>query len=352
MAFNISLWAVQNERLQPVTPTALDQEQRLEEWVAQDPTLLDLGILLIGRQVVTSNRGRIDLLGIDRNANLVVLEMKRDRTPREIVAQALDYASWVKDLSYDQIDAIARSFCAKSLADAFINHFGASIPTAVNTGHSIVILASQLDDSSERIVTYLTEEYGVPINVLFFTFFASHAGEFVARAWFKDPEELEERAQSRKQAPWSGYYFVNVGESPHRNWDDCRKYGFLTAGQGPRYSNAMKRLKEGDRVFAYLKSIGYVGLGTVISSASMVRDVVVGAAGEKLLEQPLKEPRLAENMSDPQMSEWAVRVNWQKTFSREEAKTFRGVFANQNVVCLLRDPDTVDFLEKQFGVKP
>jgi hypothetical protein len=56
-------------------------------------------------------------------------------------------------------------------------------------------------------VQYLSEQYGVPINVLFFTFFFSGSGEFLGRAWLKDPEE---RTQARKQASWSGYYFANI----------------------------------------------------------------------------------------------------------------------------------------------
>jgi hypothetical protein len=44
----------------------------------------------------------------------------------------------------------------------------------------------------------------------------------------KDSEELQERTQARKQAPWSGYYFANIGEGQHRNWDDCVNYRFFS----------------------------------------------------------------------------------------------------------------------------
>ena len=51
------------------------------------------------------------------------------------------------------------------------------------------------------------------------------------------------------------------------------------------------------------------------------------------------------------MSEYLVRVQWEKTFPKSEAKWLDGGFANQNVVCKLRDPATLDFLEKTFGVE-
>jgi RecB family endonuclease NucS len=38
------------------------------------------------------------VLGLDSEGVLHILELKRDRTPRDVVAQALDYASWVQEL--------------------------------------------------------------------------------------------------------------------------------------------------------------------------------------------------------------------------------------------------------------
>jgi hypothetical protein len=288
---------------------------------------------------------------IHGHGNLVILELKRDRTPREIVAQALDYASWAKDLTYEEIEAITFKFRTQSLRDAFNDYFGFPLPPTVNASHSMVILASELDDSSERIIEYLSEEYGVPINVLFFTFFKGPAGEFLGRAWLRDPEELAEQTKSKKQAPWSGYYFVNVGEGfGHRDWEDCAKYGFISAGQGERASNSIRKLQKGDQIFAYLKGLGYVGFGTVVQPAVMVRDFVDTGTGRKLLDLPLKEPGLADNKDDAKLSEWAVAIKWGKCFVRDEAKTFKNIFANQHIACKLRDPATVDFLRKEFAL--
>jgi hypothetical protein len=46
----------------------------------------------------------------------------------------------------------------------------------------MVILASELDDSSERIMQYLAKQHGVPIHVLFIALFKTPAGEFLGRA--------------------------------------------------------------------------------------------------------------------------------------------------------------------------
>jgi RecB family endonuclease NucS len=110
MPFSIKLWQVQGQDLQEVEREALNDEQRLENWIVKDPSILGIDVLLIGPQVTTGSGGRIDLLAINTEANLVVLELKRDKTPREIVAQALDYASSVNDFSYDQIEALTKDF--------------------------------------------------------------------------------------------------------------------------------------------------------------------------------------------------------------------------------------------------
>ena len=65
----------------------------------------------------------------------------------------------------------------------------------------------------------------------------------------------------------NGLYYVNVGEGDHRCWEDCKEYGFLSAGQHPKWSDPLKTLEIGDVVVAYLKNYGYVGVGRVSEKA-------------------------------------------------------------------------------------
>jgi hypothetical protein len=92
-----------------------------------------------------------------------------------------------------------------------------------------------------------------------------------------------------------------------------------------------------------MKGLGYVGYGEVNKPAAPM--------GKPLLELALHAPGASENKESPEASEWAVGVKSLKTYARDEAKTFKGVFANQNIVCKLRDPKTVGFLRSEFGAK-
>ena len=61
--------------------------------------------------------GPIDLLCINAEGDLVIVELKKDRTPRQVTAQALDYASWVDGLSKDEVAEIGDAYLSDGLED-------------------------------------------------------------------------------------------------------------------------------------------------------------------------------------------------------------------------------------------
>jgi RecB family endonuclease NucS len=80
--------------------------------------------MLIGQQEETPFGGRIDLLALAPDGSLVLIELKRNRTPREVVAQSLDYASWLEKLRSEDIAAIYARFApGHSLGDDFQSRF-------------------------------------------------------------------------------------------------------------------------------------------------------------------------------------------------------------------------------------
>jgi len=92
MPIRTALWKV-GENPVPLQASSLSREQLLEDMIGKAPALLSEEWMLIGRQEDTGFGGRIDLLALAPDASLVLIELKRDRTPRDVVAQALDYAS-------------------------------------------------------------------------------------------------------------------------------------------------------------------------------------------------------------------------------------------------------------------
>lgn len=201
MPQKIRFWEVQDgDKLKEIERSRLDMESRIECWLEQDISILSDDLLVIGRQVATDFGGAIDLLCLDRDGNLVVIELKRDRTPREVTAQILDYAAWAKDLSNDRITEIANRYLGECgpLEDAFRRRFLVELPEVLNERHKMLIVASEYDASSERIINYLSETYGVAINAVTFQYFRDSRGqEFLARVFLIEPERAEYQVQSR-----------------------------------------------------------------------------------------------------------------------------------------------------------
>ena len=344
----IHLFEVQGSQLQPVQQKKLSAEGLLEEWIAENPRLIGLEVLVLGRQIPTEFGGRIDILALDRDGDLVIVELKRDRTPRDIVAQVLDYASWVRGLTTKQVYEIAHKKLGKPLDSLFGETFGDGVepPENLNSSHQMVIVASEFDASSKRIVQYLAEEHGVSINTVFFNVFDYKGKTLLSTDWLLDQEEATRVTERKTKAPWTGIWYMNVDEGPHRFWEDLRTYGFMGACGGRIYSDPLKHLKVGDPLYAYQKGKGYVGYGEVTAEVVPANEFQV--AGAPLVKQPLQAPEFPHHPDDPDRAEYVVGVKWLKTFAVEQAKTFPGAFANQNVVCKLRDTKTLEFLEQAF----
>ena len=147
-------------------------------------------------------------------------------------------------------------------------------------------------------------------------------------------------------------YYINVGEGPRRNWDDCRKYGFLSAGHGPKFREQIGRLVSGDVVVAYLNKHGYVGVGVVTEAAVAARDFIAGK--RRLASLPLVQPGLLDDADDPDFSEYVVRVRWVKAVERSRAyfRKRAGLYTGRLVrASLTRQEKTVRYVEKSFGIQ-
>jgi RecB family endonuclease NucS len=92
MPVEMGMWRIDGDTPKRLVAATLPSEATLEQYLERDPSLLGERLLVIGRQVHTPHGKFIDLLAMDGEGNLHVLELKRDKTPRDVVAQVLDYA--------------------------------------------------------------------------------------------------------------------------------------------------------------------------------------------------------------------------------------------------------------------
>ena len=356
------IWKV-GQRPERLTSSKLDSEQELEEMICSDISILNEQWMLIGRQVMTAYNKAIDLLALDSTGSVIIIELKKYKTPREVVAQAIDYASWVQQLDSSAIANVFQKFAheylhsSRSLDQAFHEKFGSRLDeNDLNSSHQIVIVSSELDSSSERIVKYLSNS-NVPLNVVFFRVFRDGERRYLSRAWFIGPAETQERATSPKiSEPWNGEYYVSFGHKMGRDWEDARKYGFISAGGGRWYSKTLSQLEKDDRVWVNIPKTGYVGVRIVEEPAVKVDQFLVSTdKGEvPLLEAPIDEDYHREWVDDEDKAEYAVRVKWLRSVPIKKGISELGFFGNQNTVCKPTTPKwnyTVERLKAAFNIE-
>lgn len=205
MGTEIKTWEIIGGRPRPLE-SSLAQEGRteavdLEEWLASDPSIVRPGLVVIGRQVTTRS-GPLDLLAVDRTGNLVILELKRDRLPREALTQAIDYAADVASWGVEKIGEVCAKYTGKSLEDVLSEAFpdidfdGLSM----NETQRVVLVGFAVEPALERMIEWLSEGYGVGINAVVLKYVRTSTGSEVLTRSAVISEQVEaERTKKAKK---------------------------------------------------------------------------------------------------------------------------------------------------------
>ena len=139
---------------------------------------------------------------------------------------------------------------------------------------------------------------------------------------------------------------MNTGDDDKntRSWDDCRKYGCMLAGGGERWINLPKKLKIGDKLFAYKTKFGYTGFGVVVAEAVPFNAFVPNGHSKPLPHLPLTGTYDDRDMNDPNHWDMCVGVKWIKALPSEDAvlqsRYLRGT------LCRIKQTDLVAALLK------
>ncbi len=254
MSEEVRIWKIIDEdNLRELKQAKLDLEERIEMWLERDISIISEELMIIGRQVGTDFGGVIDILCLDCTGAVVIIELKRNKTPRDIVAQILDYASWVRDLSNEKITDIANSYLGIEgpLEEAYRNKFREDLPEILNEHHKMLIVASEIDASSERIINYLSDSYGVGINAASFQYLKDEDGsEFLARVFLIEPTQVEYKTQTKSATKRKPYLTLQqLEEMAERN------------GTAELYRQLLEGLKGGfDHVGTTTSTLAFVGI--------------------------------------------------------------------------------------------
>ena len=170
----------------------IDVESHLEDWLEDSPSVLleEEPILWIARQASASTAETVlfpDLVGLDSAGNLVLVEVKRGRTPRDVIAQGLEYAAWAAGLTYQELERLASTYWERkeqpprTLEDAFYEMFVAEDELAplpeFNQRQILFIVAEEVHPRVAEVARYLREEGSLDVRCVTFDVFRAVSGE-------------------------------------------------------------------------------------------------------------------------------------------------------------------------------
>ncbi len=211
MGTEIKTWQIINGELQVVSTDLKTQGRTepydLQPWIESNPEIIDPSITIIGRQVPTKS-GPLDLLAIDRSGNLVIVEIKRGKLPRDVLAQAIDYTSNVAEWNIEKIGEICFEYSGKSLDD-YLNESFTDIDIEnlnINNTQRIVLVGFSVESALERMIEWLSGNFGVIINAVVLNYIKTTSGDELLSKTSIISEELEQeriKKQKRFQIPMS-----------------------------------------------------------------------------------------------------------------------------------------------------
>ena len=169
----VGLWHVSEGGPVKLSMTDSLWERELEEWLEHDPSLLEAGLTIVGRQMTVVG-GRLDLLAIDVQNRLVVVEIKPGLLYRETLAQAIDYAAAISTMPSEQLlTRIERYLGGRIHTDQ--SDLQTRLEIAIGDQEArdvrICLAGTSRDIGLVRLATFLSSNYEVPITAVTFQIF-------------------------------------------------------------------------------------------------------------------------------------------------------------------------------------
>lgn len=284
------------------------------------------------------SKRRIDLLGVDRDATLVVIELKRDDDGGHMELQAIRYAAMVSRMTLQRAIEVYQTRLGPdaepgAARTAILSWLRTSEPPREDAVLDVRIVLASADFKKELTTAVLwLREWELDIRCVRVKPYADGEGVILEvqeivplpeaaeyQVSIRD-EAISRREVARQSGEATGYWFMNVGEDEKggRSWEDCRRYGFLSSGGTEQHQQHARALRVGDRVFAYLSGHGYVGVGNVIADAVPQKEFVPAGQTTRLIELPVVAQLRSEWVESP-LCDWCVGVHWTVALPRERA---------------------------------
>ncbi len=220
------------ERLETVTlaDAAFLERKHLQEWIIGNPEVLGEDALIVTSEfdrwqtaAGDGRRYRLDVLAIDSGGQLIVAELKRDASHKDVELQALKYAALVSRFDEDTLTDAHRDYLSKrsdeeisadDARESIKQHLGGTIDSDGWTQPKVVLIAGDFPETVTNTVIWLSEA-GLEIVLLGYQMYRWGDDTFLVVSQTYPPPDTEDLLLSPRRE--------EVRQARERNRDRRRR---------------------------------------------------------------------------------------------------------------------------------
>lgn len=143
----------------------LKERYDIQEWIEKTPSILGEELLVIAKEHSLPSGTRLDLLAIDKQANLVIIELKRDDSGSEVEWQSIKYASYCSNYTHEEIYRIYAEYLSSNEdeSELKIETFINEDLEKLNESQRIVLVSKEFHSDVASAVLWL-RDFGLNIQ--------------------------------------------------------------------------------------------------------------------------------------------------------------------------------------------
>jgi hypothetical protein len=170
--YKVELKTKRAEKLEVVNFSDLQLKERfdVEVWVNNNPMILKEELLIISEQTILPSGRQPDLLALDKKGNLVIIELKRDDSGRDVYWQAITYAAQFSEYSFNDIIEMYEEYLKSNGKDLskgreLIELFIEEEIENLNQNQRIILVSKEFHQDVLKASLWLLD-YGIDLKII------------------------------------------------------------------------------------------------------------------------------------------------------------------------------------------
>jgi len=200
----------------------------IEEWISKNPSILGEELLILAKEfnAFDKTNERADLIAIDKEGNIVIIELKRDDSGSDVHWQAIKYASYFHGVKYDQIVKIYsryKNIDIETASSEIMQFANVDSENDVNREQRIILTSHRFALEVTSAILWLIE-FGIDITCIeIVPFFNSQTHEYFISSSQIIPVNQKDEYQIKA---FIGEKVITIEKMKggKRNYDDVTKY--------------------------------------------------------------------------------------------------------------------------------